>query len=167
MDEHIVIVDERDKPIGSKSREMILQDDIYRVSSLWLTDDKTGKCLIAQRKWTKRKDPGKWGTAVSGTVAAGETYEANVRREIAEEIGINDIALRLGPKQYIDDGKHRLFCQWFLAQVNKDEVPIRFQEEEIEAIKWVDISTLVADVQAHPDRYTTLAEESLKLLGLS
>lgn len=166
MEEAVAIVNKDDQIIGSKPRQSVTHADIYRVASLWLTDAKTGDCLLAQRKWNKQNNPGKWATAVSGTVAADETYESNIRKETVEEIGLDNVVFTVGPKQYVDDGKHRFFCQWYIAQIDKDNTQIVFQEAEIEAVRWMTVKQLAADVIAHPDRYTPLAAESLKLLGV-
>ncbi len=82
------IVDSNDNPIGAKHRQDKQYDDIYRVAALWLTDSITGDVLLAQRKWTKKNNPGKWAAAVSGTVEPNETYEINIVKEIEEEIGL-------------------------------------------------------------------------------
>ncbi len=67
MRSKIIIVDRDDGIIGSKLRGTLNYEDIYRVSALWLTDSLSGDILLAQRKWTKVNDPGKWSAAVSGT----------------------------------------------------------------------------------------------------
>ncbi len=63
----IIIVDENDNIIGSKDFDKMKPSDVYRVSSLWITNSK-GETLLAKRAFNKLHSPGKWGTAVSGTV---------------------------------------------------------------------------------------------------
>ena len=53
--------------IGQKQRELLEPPDIFRSSSLWITNSK-GEVLIAQRSHSKKLDPGKWGEAVGGVV---------------------------------------------------------------------------------------------------
>ena len=43
--EKIVIVDENDDVIGHKERGAIMQDDIYRVAALWITNS-NGGCIV-------------------------------------------------------------------------------------------------------------------------
>src|ERR1700677_4628008 len=100
----ILIVDEEDNLIGFKTYEELQYEDIYQVSALWLKDVRTGDVLLAQRKWTKQSDPGKWAAAVAGTVDKGENYQINIVKEIEEEIGLKDLKLKLGPKQFTDEG---------------------------------------------------------------
>ena len=160
----IAIVDNQDSPIGSKSRTDIDVEDIYRVSALWLTDTETNKVLIAQRKLTKKNDPGKWSTAAAGTVEVGETYEGNMAKEIAEELGIKSLELAKGPKQFIEDARNKFFCQWFLASVNASEIELILQEDEVEAVQWVSEEWLKEDVNRHPQKYPLYLPASLQIL---
>jgi len=153
MKPQIILVDEADRLVGYKDRALVDHNDIYRVSALWLTDSKTGDTLLAQRKRTKKHDPGKWSTAAAGTNDKGETYEQNMIKEAYEELGLKDVRLRLGPRQFVDSGQHRMFCQWFLAQVDKDTVTITIQDEELEGVRWMSIAELIRDVELHPEAY--------------
>jgi isopentenyldiphosphate isomerase len=163
--DNVVIVDEHDIPIGVKPYENMGYDDIYRVSALWLTDATTGDALMAQRKWTKRNDPGKWACAVAGTIEEGETYDENIIHEIEEEIGLTDLTLTKGPKQFVDNKAHKFFCQWFFATVHKDEAKLTLEEDAVEQVQWLPIKELVADVETHPEKYTPTTMESLRVLG--
>jgi 8-oxo-dGTP pyrophosphatase MutT (NUDIX family) len=155
-----------DEPIGSKHWRDMQYEDIYRVSALWLTDNSTDSILLAQRKWTKKNDPGKWGAAAAGTLEVGETYESNIIKEIEEEIGLKGLKLKIGPKMYCDDGKHRFFCQWFIATVDKEKVDIVIQEDEVESVNWVSKSWLLNDLMQSPERYTPSMAECLRALGI-
>jgi isopentenyldiphosphate isomerase len=162
---NIIIVDDQDRQIDLKSYEELVYEDIYEVAALWLTDEKSGDILLAQRKWNKQNDPGKWSAAAAGTVDEGETYDINMVKEIEEEIGLTDLSLTRGPKEFIDKGKHRYFVQWFLAKVDKDSTKITIQEEEVEGADWVPEDKLIFDVRTNPDKYTPNFIDSLKLLG--
>ena len=162
----MIIVDEHDTPIGLKHYTEVEYQDYYRVTALWLTDKKTGDVLLQQRKWTKHNDPGKWQCAVSGTVEEGETYEENIVLEIEEEIGLHSLELTEGPKEYIEDSKHKFFCQWFLASVDKDTTKITIQESELEAAKWIGKDELIADVTKNPDKYAPSMMAGMEILGV-
>src|ERR1700761_7819266 len=89
--ELIQIVDENDTLIGHKPRDQVsATTDYYRIACLWLENSK-GEVLLAQRKWTKKNDPGTWGPAAAGTVDQGETYEQNMYKEAQEEIGVSGV----------------------------------------------------------------------------
>lgn len=152
--ERVVIVDENDRPIGSKLRKDRTPADIYRVSALWLTNSKD-QVLLAQRGLTKDRDPGKWGPAVAGTVGANESYEDNIYKEAAEEIGVTGQTFQLGPKTLNErPGRYRLFNQWFTAELNWPAGQFTVQADEVEQVKWFDRDFLLTDIQEHPESYT-------------
>lgn len=146
----IPIVDENDVQIGVKEREELLPEDIYRVSALWLTDT-NGRHLMAQRALSKKKNPGKWGPAVAGTVEDGESYESNILKEISEEIGItlSIRELRIGPKIFSQKPTHRYFTQWYFASVDKDLADFTYPEEEVMDIRWVTTEEIHTALKEH------------------
>lgn len=160
----VVVVDSNDRPIGLKSYSQLKYEDIYRVSALWLTDTATSDCLITQRKYTKHNDPGKWMAAVSGTIEEGETYDQNIIHEIEEEIGLTNLPLEKGPKEFIDDGKHTFFVQWYCAQVDKNKTIINIQEDEVEDYAWIPRKQLMHEVRTNPGKFVASLRDSLKLL---
>jgi isopentenyldiphosphate isomerase len=162
----VVVVDENDTPIGIKLFEDTEYEDIYRVSALWLTDVATGDILLAQRKWTKRHDPGKWTCAVAGTIEEGDTYDSNIVKEIGEEIGLTGLSLTTGPKQFVDDGAHKFFCQWFYASVDKNTTQLTLEEDAVEQVQWLQPAWLLTDVTHHPEKYPPTIVDSLHILGV-
>ena len=83
----IPIVNEQDEIIEYKDIRNRNPKEICRVSAIWLVDS-DGNILLAQRAFSKKVDPGKWGPSVAGTVEKGETYEENIIKESKEEIGL-------------------------------------------------------------------------------
>lgn len=164
MKEPIVIVNENDIPIGVAERSTIdYKTQIYRVAALWVVNTK-GHVLIAQRKLTKQKDPGKWGPSVAGTVEGGETYEQNIIKEAFEEIGLRDVDLQPVRKTYLDTPRKH-FCQWFTARVDwTDTLNFKIQEDEVEAIAWIAIDDLVRDYKNFPKKYIPSFGTSLEVL---
>ncbi len=130
----IIVVNEKDEVIGSKGRENIQRQDIYRVSALWLTNFK-GQFLLAQRSFHKNHHPGCWGPAVAGTVEDGESYEENIYKEINEELGLKNILLHAGAKMRIT-GEHNHFTQWFTVTLDKDISTFVPSPEEVAQVRW-------------------------------
>jgi isopentenyldiphosphate isomerase len=160
----IVIVDDQNKVIGAKPRDEVDYDqDIYRSTGIWITNS-DGQILIAQRKLTKEKDPGKWGPAAAGTVDEGETYESNARKELSEEIGLRDVELTVGPQHFVTVPR-RQFVQWFVGQADVTLDQLTLQPEEVEAAQWIEPAQLVADVQSNPDKYVGSMAIALEQLG--
>lgn len=149
----IIIVDEQDNIIGYKDRETGLEpNDIYRVSALWITNSKD-EVLLARRAYNKSHDPGKWGPAVAGTVEKGETYESNIIKEAAEEIGLNGIKFKVGPKKYRVTDKHRYFGQWYYLKIDKPINKFKIQKDEVAEIKWFSKEDLKREVLEKPDEF--------------
>lgn len=147
----IVVVNEIDKIIGRKERGTLIPSDIYRVSALWVKNSQ-GDILLAQRKFTKSHDPGKWGPAVAGTVDEGETYEQNIIKEAEEEIGLKDIKPILGPKVRMT-GEYNYFDQWYTLTIDKPAEDFTIQEEEVEQVKWFTRAELEKELREHPENY--------------
>ena len=149
----ITIVNEQDEIIAHKERGTLTKEDIYRVSALWVTNTR-GDILLAQRKFTKSHDPGKWSPAVAGTVDEGETYKQNIIKETEEEIGLKDIKPISGPKRRVT-GEHNYFNQWYLLTIDVPAEALTIQEDEVEQVKWFTRTELERELQAHPENYLT------------
>lgn len=160
-----IVVDETDSVLGVKDDKTITHNDIYRVSSLWLTNS-LDQVLIAQRKLTKRNDPGKWGPAVSGTLEESETYETNIYKEAEEEIGLSGVEFQPGPKIFNDD-VYRYFVQWFTCQIDWPLDKFTIQTDEVEQIAWINRLELLRDVKTNPDKYIKTAYRFSELFGNS
>jgi len=141
MMEKIIIVNEKDEIINCKARDTLTDDDIYRVSALWIENDKA-QVLLAKRAFNKKKDPGMWGPAVAGTVDKGETYESNIIKEANEELGLQNIKLNKGPKDRIKR-PHNHFTQLFLLKLNKPLEYFKINKEEVAEIRWFDKDELI------------------------
>jgi isopentenyldiphosphate isomerase len=116
---------------------------------------------LAQRKFNKKYNPGKWGPAVGGTVEEGETYESNIYKEAREEIGLTDRTFNTGPKVFNTE-PNRKFCQIYTLRADIPIENFRIQEEEVEAIKWVDKDELKKELENNPDDYTPTVHMMLK-----
>jgi isopentenyl-diphosphate Delta-isomerase len=151
MSEEYIIVNEQDEIIGHKLRGTLQPNDIYRVSALWLRNSR-GDILLAQRSFTKRHDPGKWGPAVAGTVEKGEAYLENIIKETAEEIGVTKLEFIEGPKQRMR-GQHNYFTQWYRATLDQPAEAFIIQKNEVERVWWFSRAELKRELRDHPENY--------------
>lgn len=150
----VPIVNEADEIIGYKDRsELAFQYDIFRTASLWITNSKN-EILLAQRKFDKKVDPGKWAEAVGGTVENNDTYEATVLREAEEELGLKltNEQITLGPKQFITSPA-RYFVQWYTIMLDRNIEGFQIQTEEVEQIAWIPVTQLKKELQIQPEKY--------------
>lgn len=161
----IQIVDDQDNLIGVKERsELDYSKDIYRVSALWLTNS-TGQTLLARRAMQKANDPGRWGPAVAGTIDEGETYDDNIYKEAMEEIGLEGVKFMKGPKTRITYPRN-YFCQWYYATLNREADSFVMQEEEIDALEWVNIDDMKKEMKTNPEKYVLAMPQVVEWLGL-
>ncbi len=158
----IQIVNEQDDVIGAKAREDIKPGEIYRVAALWLTNSKD-EVLIAQRKLTKRNDPGKWGPAAAGTVEESETYESNIYKEAEEEIGLTGVDFSPVAKLR-STTPHNHFIQLFSAELDKQASEFKIQLDEVEKVAWASRPELIRDVKSHPEKYVPSMQEAIDLI---
>jgi isopentenyl-diphosphate Delta-isomerase len=147
----IPIVDENDDIITYKPRGKVLPEEIYRVSSLWVSNDK-GEVLVAQRALTKKNDPGCWGPAVAGTVEKDESYDENIIKEMAEEIGVTIEKPRLIRKYRVKTTRN-YFCAFYYLKINWSAEQFIINPEEVIQVKWVPYEDLILDVGRYPDKY--------------
>lgn len=158
----IPIVNKKDEIIGYKDRSNIDPSvDIVRSASLWITN-RDGDILLAQRKYTKRNNPGKWSEAVGGTVEGHDDYESTMLREAEEEIGLKVNNYQIGPKQYINSPT-RYFVQWYKAVVDEPIEAFDAQEEELEQLAWISEEQLIKELGDNPEKYIDEMQEIARL----
>lgn len=162
----IPIVNLDDVIVGYKKRDEIdFNNDIFRTASLWITNSK-GDVLLAQRKFDKKVDPGKWAEAVGGTVEGTDSYEDTVIREAQEELGLSNITLQPGPKQLITT-PCKYFVQWYTTVIDKDISDFKIQDEEVEQIAWIPQEQLNQELQKTPQKYIDAMQSIVDLFHTS
>ena len=166
MKPKIQIVNENDEIIAHKHRnEIDYSKDIYRSTTLWITNSKS-EILLAQRKLTKDKDPGKWGPAVAGTVEEGETYNSNIRKETEEEIGLTNVELK-SVEKFKAGHPRQQFIQVYSTKIDKQIEDFKIQEDEVERIAWMSKTELIKDLRDNPDKYVPAMPKLIDILDIN
>lgn len=160
----IPVVNTKDEIIEYKERDLVdLEKDIVRSSSLWIKNTK-GQVLLAQRKMTKRTDPGRWAEAVGGTVEGDDDYESTIYREAEEELGIRNERFIAAKKQFVAGPPVHYFVQWYTTTLDWHIEEFVIQETEVERVAWFDLAFLKADMKAHSDKYISALPAIVTLL---
>ena len=148
-DELVDHVDEQDRVIGTITRrEMRAKRLLHRATAIAVfgTD---GRLLAHRRAATKDIWPARWDIAAGGVVAAGEAYLTSARRELAEELGLDDPHLPLidlGGGRYTDTDAD-LFSRCFQCV---HDGPFRFTDGEVSEVRWVTRQELTELMAAEP-----------------
>jgi isopentenyldiphosphate isomerase len=158
----IPVVNQKDEVVGRKDRNDVNPTiDIVRSASLWITNS-NGDILLAQRKFTKRNNPGKWSEAVGGTVEGNDDYESTMLREAEEEIGLVVDSYEIGPKQYVDSPA-KYFVQWYTTVIDKPVEVFMVQEEELEQLAWISEKQFIQELQDTPEKYIDEMQDIARL----
>lgn len=154
-EELIDILDEN----GIKTGEILTRKEAHK-RGLWhraivvaIINEKN-EILIQQRSNNKEKNPNMWDISVAGHLSAGQDSLSAATREISEEVSVSlgytvevrDFRFMFSyrkEQKYSDDFIERQFYDFFiLRQSGLTAENITFQDSEVQAIKFVNISEL-------------------------
>ena len=153
--DEVVLLDERDQPIGTALRATVHGTETPRhlAFSCYLFDDR-GRVLLTRRALTKVAWPGVWTNSCCGHPRPGEASEDAVRRRLALELGVVVTGLELA----LPDFGYRAtdasgvveneFCPVWLARIAGPVQPDPDEVSEIAWVAWADLLTLVATAPA-------------------
>ena len=144
---------------GIKTGEICSRREVHK-RGLWhriivvaIINEKN-EILIQQRSDNKDKNPGMWDISVTGHLAAGQDSLTAATREISEEVSVSlgysvevkDFRFMFSyrkEEQVSKDHYDRQFYDFFiLRQSGLRTENIRFQESEVQDIKFVNINEL-------------------------
>jgi 8-oxo-dGTP pyrophosphatase MutT (NUDIX family) len=140
--------DVRGRVTGTAPRSRVRRENLPHAATGVVIRRPDSRVLVHRRSAAKDLWPGLLDCASGGVVLAGETPERAARRELAEEVGIDDPGLRLEPllrDWYHDD------VTWHLASVYRAlwDGPVRFLDGEV-AEAWWEAPDAVAAALADP-----------------
>lgn len=125
----------------------------HRIIVVAIVNEKN-EILIQQRSENKDKNPGMWDISVTGHLSAGQDSLTAATREISEEVSVNlgysvevrDFRFMFSyRKEEKVNEKHfdRQYYDFFILRQNGLSADnIRFQDSEVQAIKFVSINEL-------------------------
>lgn len=162
MSEILDIVNEHDEVIGQAER-----DEVHRAGLLcrliyvcFYTP--SGDIILQKRSLTKKNDPGKLTTAVSGHVSSGQSYLEAAVREAFEETGVslnNQDLVSLGVVRadyaqgsYLSNAMRGLFAYRF----DGDIANLKVEEGDGAGFIVIPIEELELELKSQPEKYATI-----------
>lgn len=126
--EIVEIVDRDNRPCGTAERRQMRQAGLTHRATYVLVINRRGQLFVQKRTATKDIYPGYWEIAAGGVVLAGESYEQSARRELAEELGIDNRLLVAHFDHYYEADDNKVWGRVFTCL---SEGPFILQAEEV------------------------------------
>ena len=154
--EELILVDADDNEAGflTKDRAHDGGGILHRAFSLFLFNE-NGELLLQQRAESKRLWPGYWSNSCCSHPRRGETMEVATRRRLRDELNIEAELAFVYKFRYQAEfgevGSEHELCHVFLGRVRE---PVHANEHEIASVRFIPASTLEAELEQHPERFT-------------
>lgn len=130
QDEIVLIVDRNNKETGSAPRHEMRAKGLLHRACYILVFNSRDELFVQKRTMSKDIYPGYYDVAAGGVVLAGESYDESARRELAEELGIRNIALTSHFVFFYDAGKNQV---WGRVYSCIHDGGLTLQAEEVES----------------------------------
>lgn len=144
---------------GIKTGEILPRDEVHK-KGLWhraivvAIVNENNEILVQQRALDKEKNAGMWDISAAGHISSGQDSLMAAAREISEEVSVSlgysvevkDFRFMFSfrkEQKFSDDFMERQFYDFFILRQNGlNENNIRYQQSEVNAIKFVTITEL-------------------------
>ena len=154
----VIVVDEHDQEIGLEMLATVWQKGLYHRVARIMVEDAAGNILLQRRSSNMKLYPGRWDNSAAGHVDQGMGYESAALQEVAEELGLANVALReMGyyfAKDAFEDRKMYNFSKVYLVTLEGEKPDINLEPEEVSEVRWVSRAELQGIVLEHPDEIT-------------
>lgn len=173
-EEFIDVLDENGIITGDiVTRSQVHKDGLWHRAIIVAIVNEKNQVLLQKRAGNKDKNPNMWDISVAGHISAGQDSLSAAAREINEEV-----CVMLGYKTEIKDFRYmysfrkeeviredyieRQFYDLFiLREFGLDDKTIHFQKEEVQAVKFVDLTEIQQmdennEIVKRPEVYSVL-----------
>jgi isopentenyl-diphosphate delta-isomerase type 1 len=133
-------VDENDQVIGTRTRGELHRLGLRHRAVHILVFNSRNELFLQKRSASKDINPGLWDTSAAGHVDLGESYDEAARRELNEELSVDDAP----PLQPIFKLPSSPETGWEFIQVYtvKHDGPFRLNADEITEGQWISVTEL-------------------------
>jgi isopentenyl-diphosphate Delta-isomerase len=154
-EDEVIVVDAADVPTGTMGKLAAHREGVRHRAVSVVVYRPDGDMLLQQRAQGKYHSPGRWSNSCCGHPRPGETTLGAARRRLREELGL-DCALRhaatLEYRATVGEGlvEHEI-DHVFVGLCDGEPVA---NPEEVGAWRWAPADAVMAELEAHPERYT-------------
>jgi isopentenyldiphosphate isomerase len=159
-DELVDVVDADDEVVATVTRRRMRAERLRHRAVFVVVTSSDHLLLVHRRSDVKDLWPGRWDIAVGGVVAAGESWDAAARRELAEEVGVSAIPQPLHAGAYADPDVDLVARCYRVVH----DGPVTFPDGEVAEARWVDrvgFDRLLATASFVPDSLALLPPDVL------
>jgi len=128
-DEIVLIVDRDNKITGMAPRHEMRAKGLPHRATYVLVFNSRGELFVQKRTLNKDIYPGYYDIAAGGVVLAHEEYDASARRELEEELGIDETALRSHFTFFYEDEGNQVWGRVYSCVYDGE---LTLQAEEVE-----------------------------------
>lgn len=145
--ELVQIVNRENQPIGVEPRSIMRARGLIHRASYVLVFNAREELFIHKRTTTKDIYPGYWGVAAGGVILAGESDEDSARRELTEELGVDDTELKFLFHHFYEREENKV---WGAVYRCLHEGPFILQAEEVQYGEFVTLEEVEIRRQTEP-----------------
>jgi len=155
MLQHVILVDEEDRPVGRREKLAAHESgELHRAFSVFLFD-RDGRWLLQRRHPAKYHSGGLWTNTCCSHPAPGER---------TDEAALDRLMLEMGIAAPIEPAFQFLYRAQFENQLIEHELDHVFvgrfngapspNPDEVCEWRWVETGALMEELDAHPERFT-------------
>lgn len=160
MLEEVILVDEKDQPIGLMEKQQAhVEGHLHRAFSVLVFNNK-GEMLIHQRALDKYHCGGLWSNACCSHPREHETVMEAAQRRLQEEMGFTTSMEHIDSFIYKVSFENGLteheYDHILVAHYNADPVP---NPNEVADWKYLPVEEIKSDINTNPEKYTFWFQE--------
>ena len=153
--EKVILVDEQDNVVGAMDKmEAHRKGILHRAFSILIFNSK-GEVLLQKRSKEKYHSGGLWTNACCSHPSPEESIEEATRKRLNHEMGIDlqpEFAYKFTYESKLDKNLIQHELDYVFTGIF-DGAPV-VNKHEVEDWKFVDVKSLRADMDQHPEQYT-------------
>jgi len=173
MKEYLDILDEQGNATGKSETYANIHKLglIHRTVHVWFLNSR-GQLLLQLRTKNKRAYPSHWDISAAGHVSSGQTSLDAAKRETQEELGLDlpesEFIFLFSVRQPIVTHSETFidneFNDAYLVRKDVDIKDLKLQAEEVDEVRWIDISEFEQWIKEKKESLVPHEEEYERLL---